>query len=132
MDIKLIFAIITITLALVFYTIGVFGERKSGTLQKKHVVTFWCGLVFDTTGTTIMTFIASAGTGQISAAASLLHGITGIAAIALMLFHAAWATYVLIKGSGDLRSSFHKFSIIVWAVWLVPYVLGAFVGMGAA
>ncbi|MEG1753546.1 MAG: TIGR03987 family protein, partial [Christensenella sp.] len=34
MDIKLIFAIITITLAL--YAIGVFGERKSGTIIKKH------------------------------------------------------------------------------------------------
>lgn len=32
MDIKLIVAIITITMALVFYTIGVFSERKSGTL----------------------------------------------------------------------------------------------------
>ena len=31
----LIFAIITITLALVFYTIGVFGERKAKTLGKK-------------------------------------------------------------------------------------------------
>ncbi len=132
MDIKLIFAIITITLALVFYTIGVFGERRTGTLQKKHVITFWCGLVFDTTGTTIMSLIASAGTAQISAAASMLHSITGVAAIALMLFHAIWATVVLKKGDRQKLASFHKFSIIVWAIWLIPYVLGAFVGMGAA
>lgn len=129
MDIKLILAIIAITLALVFYTIGVFGERKSGVLQKRHVIIFWCGLVFDTTGTTIMTFIASGGTAQLSEAARLLHGVTGATAIALMLFHAVWATYVLAKGSEKLRSSFHKFSIIVWIIWLVPYVLGAFVGM---
>lgn len=129
MDIKLIFAIVTITLALVFYTIGVFGERKSGTLQKKHVAIFWCGLAFDTTGTTIMTFIASAGTAQLSEATKLLHSVTGVAAIALMLFHAVWATYVLVRGSEKLRSSFHKFSVIVWAIWLIPYVLGAFVGM---
>lgn len=131
MDMKLTLAIITITLALIFYTIGVFGERRSGTLRKKHVVIFWCGLAFDTTGTTIMSLIASAGAAQLSETASLLHGVTGVAAIALMLFHAAWATYVLVKGSEKLRSSFHKFSIIVWAVWLVPYVLGMFVGMNA-
>lgn len=130
MDIKLIFAVITITLALVFYTIGVFGERRSGTLQKKHLITFWCGLVFDTTGTTIMTFIASAGTTQLPEATRLMHSITGVAAIALMLFHAVWATYVLVKGSEKQRSSFHKFSIIVWIIWLIPYALGAFVGMG--
>ncbi|MDY3002866.1 MAG: HsmA family protein [Christensenella hongkongensis] len=129
MDIKLVFAIITITLALVFYTIGVFGERKAGTLQKKHLVTFWCGLAFDITGTTIMSFIASAKTVQLSTTASLLHGVTGVAAIALMLFHAIWATCVLLRGNERQRASFHKFSIVVWAVWLVPYVLGMIVGM---
>lgn len=34
----LIFAIITITLALLFYTIGVFGERKSKTLNSIGLV----------------------------------------------------------------------------------------------
>lgn len=33
MDAKLIIAIITITLALVFYTMGVFGERRSKVLK---------------------------------------------------------------------------------------------------
>ena len=45
MDIKLIMAIITITLALVFYTIGVFSERKAHILKKQHVFIFWLGLV---------------------------------------------------------------------------------------
>ncbi len=129
MDIKLIFAIITITLALVFYTVGVFGERKTGTLSKKHVIIFWCGLIFDTTGTTIMSLIASAGTAQLSEVTKLLHSVTGVAAIALMLFHAIWATFVLLKGDESKRASFHKFSIIVWLIWLIPYILGMVVGM---
>ena len=33
MTMKLILAIITITAALVFYTMGVFSERRSGTLD---------------------------------------------------------------------------------------------------
>ena len=45
MSTKLIMAIITITLALVFYTIGVFSERKSGILKKPHLIIFWMGLV---------------------------------------------------------------------------------------
>ncbi len=130
MDIKLILAIVTITLALVFYTIGVFGERRSGILRKKHVVTFWCGLAFDMTGTTIMSSIASAGAAA-GSASSVMHGVTGVAAILLMLFHAIWATVVLAKGDESKQISFHKFSIVVWAIWLVPYVLGAFVGMNA-
>ena len=45
MDTKLILAIIAITLALVFYTIGVFGERRAKTLKKQHVIIFWLGLL---------------------------------------------------------------------------------------
>ncbi|MGV9064373.1 hypothetical protein I5860_007915 [Clostridioides difficile] len=37
MNYKLILAIVFITSALIFYTIGVFGERKAKILKKKHV-----------------------------------------------------------------------------------------------
>ncbi|MBS5938233.1 MAG: TIGR03987 family protein [Clostridium sp.] len=123
MDIKLIMAIITITLALIFYTIGVFSERKSGTLKKFHVIIFWIGLLFDTTGTTIMSIISNGGS------LFSLHGITGALAIILMLFHAVWATIVFIRKDKEKLESFHKFSIVVWLVWLVPYILGMIVGM---
>ena len=29
----------------------------------------------------------------------------------------------------DSAKNFHKFSIAVWAIWLVPYVLGMIIGM---
>lgn len=60
MNTKLIIAITTITLALVFYTIGVFAERKSHILKKAHVIIFWLGLLCDTTGTITMSLIAKA------------------------------------------------------------------------
>ena len=54
-----IFAAIIISLALVFYTIGVFAERRSGTLRPKHLAFFSDWLqVFDTAGTTIMSIVA--------------------------------------------------------------------------
>lgn len=53
-----IFAAIIISLALVFYTIGVFAERRSGTLRPKHLAFFWTGFVFDSAGTTIMSMVA--------------------------------------------------------------------------
>ena len=127
----LIFAIVTITLALVFYTIGVFGERKSKTLNKKHVIIFWLGLICDTTGTLTMSQIAKSGVATIGATSQMIHGITGALAIALMLFHAGWATWVLYKNNEEQKTKFHKFSILVWAVWLIPYVIGMIIGMGA-
>lgn len=47
-----------ITLALVFYTIGVFAERRSGTLDTSHLVFFYLGLACDTAGTAVMSNIA--------------------------------------------------------------------------
>lgn len=129
MDGKLIFAIIAITLALVFYTVGVFGERKSKSLNKKHVIIFWLGLACDTIGTITMSSIAKTGAEAISATSQAIHGITGFLAIVLMIFHAAWATYVLYKNDEKKKEAFHKFSIAVWLIWLIPYIVGMFIGM---
>lgn len=129
MDSKLIFAIVTITLALVFYTVGVWAEKKSNTLKPWHVVTFWLGLICDTTGTLTMGQIAKTGSSDISALSSNIHGITGLLAIVLMIFHALWASWVLYKNDEKQKATFHKLSIVVWAIWLVPYLIGMFIGM---
>lgn len=123
MSMLLILAIICMTLALIFYTIGVFAEKKTGTLLKWHAIVFWIGFIFDTTGTAIMGKISEAGF------SFNLHGITGLIALLLMAFHAVWATGILIRKSEQAKQTFHKFSIIVWLIWLVPYVIGIFIGM---
>lgn len=119
----LIYAVITITLALVMYTIGVWSEKIQGELKKWHLFVFYLGLVFDTTGTTIMSKIAAGGF-KLN-----FHGITGLLAIILMLFHALWATVVLIKNDERAKANFHKLSIVVWTIWLVPFISGAIFGM---
>ena len=129
MDSTLVFAIVTITLALVFYTIGVFGERKAKGLNKNHLILFWLGLMCDTAGTLTMRQIANSSMATGSIATQTLHGLTGFLAIILMLFHALWATYVLIKNDEKRRVSFHKFSIIVWIILLVPYGIGMMIRM---
>ena len=50
-----------------------------------------------------------------------VHGISGLLAIVLMLVHAVWATIVLVKKDEKMIVNFHKFSIFVWLVWLIPY-----------
>ncbi|MFR4986424.1 MAG: HsmA family protein [Lachnospirales bacterium] len=119
----LIIAIIFITLALVFYTIGVFGEKKEGELTLFHTVLFWLGFVCDTVGTNIMSNIAGGGF------SFNIHSITGLLALLLMGLHAIWATIIIIKKDNKAKRIFHKFSIFVWIIWLVPYILGIFIGM---
>lgn len=127
----LIFAIVLISAALALYTAGVWGERRSGTLLVRHVVLFASGFICDASGTAFMTRIAETGTYAADGIASVLTtlmSITGGLALGLMGIHLAWAIVVMIKGSPAARRVFHRFSIVVWAIWLVPY----FTGMASA
>jgi uncharacterized repeat protein (TIGR03987 family) len=118
-------ASILITLALVFYSVGVWAEHLARYLKGWHVAAFWTGFFFDTTGTLAMEMIHP-GFDWIS-----LHTITGQIALWLMLGHAIWATVVVRRSEEGARKSFHRFSLVVWFFWLIPYVGGMFLGMRA-
>lgn len=122
-------AIVLITLALVFYTIGVWAERLQRTLKPWHVVMFVIGLICDSSGTFVMGRIQDAGQSTQAGPLTDLMMITGLIALILMLIHAVWAVVVLVRNREHEKATFHKFSIIVWAIWLVPYITGAMGGM---
>lgn len=121
----LIKAIIAITLALVFYTIGVWKEHREKVLKPLHLVFFWLGFCADSAGTGLMAGLTSGREGFLAS----LHGITGIIAIVLMLVHAIWATAVIVLKDKESAKTFHRYSIAVWRIWLIPFVLGMALGM---
>ena len=112
-------AIVSITLALIFYTIGTWAERLQKTLKIWHVVFFLLGLTADTLGTSIMSRIVGE---------EVLHAITGLLALILMAVHAIWAIWTYWRGSEKAKQNFSKFSVFVWAFWLIPYIIGAYLG----
>ncbi|MED1270319.1 HsmA family protein [Bacillus mycoides] len=116
-------AITFITAALIFYSVGVWSEKIQKTLKPWHVYIFWIGLACDTIGTTLMERMASEGS------LFSFHGITGLSAILLMLFHAVWATLVLKKKDIKMIAKFHTLSVIVWFIWFIPYISGLVYGM---
>lgn len=119
---QLIISTVLITLALVFYSIGVWSERLAGRLKGWHLGFFWGGLACDTAGTGIM-FEMAGGLGFD------VHGITGGIAIVLMFVHAVWASIVLIRKDERAIMGFHRFSVGVWLIWLIPYLTGFFISM---
>lgn len=84
---------------------------------------FWFGFTFDTLGTILMGVMAQNGF------VLSIHGISGLLAIVLMYIHAVWATLTYIRNDMEKKKNFHKFSIFVWVVWLIPYISGAIMGM---
>jgi len=118
-------AIILITMALIAYSAGVWAERLSRYLKGWHVVAFWTGFLFDTSGTIAMDLMEPGIDWSSS------HTITGQIALWLMLFHAIWATRVVKSGREGARVRFHRLSLGVWLIWLVPYFGGMALGMSS-
>ena len=115
---------VLITLALVFYSTGIWAERVARVLKSWHVVMFWAGFAFDVSGTLFMHKMAE---GKFDLLDS--HTLTGQIALWLMLGHALWATIVIKKGIEPMLSKFHRFSIVVWLIWLIPYFGGMLLAM---
>jgi uncharacterized repeat protein (TIGR03987 family) len=124
MSTQLILSTILITLALVFYSLGVWAERIARYLKPWHVAAFWTGFVFDVSGTWAMHKISEGSFNLLA-----LHTLTGQIALWLMLAHAIWSTIITRKGSAEARRTFHRYSFMVWLIWLVPYFGGMFMGM---
>lgn len=129
MNPMIMFATAAITCALIFYTLGVFGERRIHFLKPRHVALFWIGLACDTTGTLTMSAIANSA--ATTSTGMGFHAATGLMAIILMLIHALWATLTALRGDERAMRIFSRFSIAVWLIWLVPYICGMLVGIPA-
>ena len=121
----LLFSTVLITLALVFYSLGVWAERIARLLKPWHVTTFWIGFTFDVTGTILMHIMAGDQFRLWD-----FHTLTGQLALWLMLAHAIWATNVIRHRKELLMAKFHRYSLFVWLVWLIPYFGGMIMGMG--
>ena len=120
----ILFSTITITLALIFYSLGVWAERISRYLKRWHVITFWIGFTFDVTGTVAMHFISENPFDLTN-----FHTLTGQVALWLMLAYAIWAANVVRKNNETRRLNFHRYSLFVWMIWLIPYFGGMYLGM---
>lgn len=121
-----IISTILITLALMFYSIGVWAERLKKYLLNWHVVVFWMGFFFDVSGTLAMHKLAEGPFNILEP-----HTLTGQIALWLMLLHAVWATIVVKNNNESLRKVFHKYSLFVWLIWLVPYFGGMYIGINS-
>lgn len=122
----LIAAVVIISMALIFYSVGVWSERIQGGLRGWHVVAFGLGLVCDFVGTAFMAELVRL-TGQ----DNRLHAVLGSVAIFLMAVHAIWAFWTFRRGTPQAKRTFSRFSIVVWCIWLIPYFIGVYLGMSA-
>ncbi|MFC3860524.1 HsmA family protein [Deinococcus antarcticus] len=122
---SLSFAVLAMTTAFISYSIGVFGEKRAGTIKPVHLVAFWFGLICDTAGTEVMRRIAAVSG---LSGGMTFHAALGAVALVLMAIHASWATVTYFKANPITLKSFHRYSLGVWRLWMIPYVTGMVMG----
>ena len=118
-------AVLTVTLALVLYTVGILKEQRGHkvTAGVRGFLTF--GLVFDFTATMLMV----AATGSFAAT---LHGVLGWSALALMLVDVVllWR-HARAHGLAEVPRGLHLYSRIAYLYWVAAYFTGAALVMAA-
>jgi len=108
------FAIISIFLALIFYSINIFLEIKKG-FSLKSLIFLWLGLAFDLLGTALMFLLV----GHLSLRA---HSIVGIVALILMAIKAVWSTGKYKKG--DTFGVSKIYTVSVYILWVAVFFMG--------
>jgi len=113
---------ILFTLALLFYSIGIWNDYWHKQLKPWHLAMFGLGVLTDSLGTLMMYL-------HVGHLIFTAHSISGFLGLFLMMFHFSWAFRVIRNKDIAQQKTFHRFSILVWLFWLVSYFSGLYLGI---
>lgn len=110
------------TLALIFYSVGIWDDFRHKKLKKWHLAMFGAGVITDSLATLLMYL-------HVGYLIFTAHSISGFLGLFLMIFHFCWAFFAIWKNNVNLQKTFHRFSILVWSFWMISYVSGLYLGI---
>ena len=112
-----------VTLALIFYTIGIISEQVRKLLTKRVLSFVTIGIIFDVTATTLM-IIGSANS------PFTLHGLLGYSSLTLMMIDVVllWRLRNQ-KGYGSVPHKLHIYSRVSYTWWVLAYITGGLLVM---
>jgi uncharacterized repeat protein (TIGR03987 family) len=108
-----------VTLALIFYSVGILSEQRKKLISKSILISLALGLIFDISGTACM-IIGS------SNSPFTFHGILGYSALLGMLIEniLLWKQVKKLGISSVVPSGIHKYSRISYIWWVIAYISG--------
>ena len=119
----IIVSVISITTALVLYTIAIWRNWQLKALTTAQIVLLWLGLVADVLATQMMGLSIE---GEI---VWDFHTISGYAGLALMAMLAVAGTWAKRSGTEPIVRNFHRVAVPVWVIWVASYVTGVVIGI---
>ncbi len=117
----LIKAVITVTIALLFYSLGVFIEQRTGQVSKKVLIFMTIGVILDMSSTALMII----GSRKIPIT---VHGFIGYSALIAMLIDTIliWRFWRK-NGISHVSRSLNIYTRLAYAWWVIAYIAGAII-----
>lgn len=117
MKISILIGTITVTAALLSYSIAVITEQIKKKINKTVLIFLTLGVILDITATSFMIFGSSNS-------AFTLHGFIGYSALLAMLIdtYLIWKNYL--KFGENIKSSIHRYSLFAYIWWVIAFITG--------
>ena len=117
MNISILVGTITVTAALLAYSIAVLTEQFKKKVNKTVLIFLTSGIILDITATSFMIYGSSNS-------AFTLHGMLGYSALLAMLIDAylIWKNYL--KVGENIKNSIHVYSLVAYLWWIVAFITG--------
>jgi uncharacterized repeat protein (TIGR03987 family) len=123
MNQTLLRAVVVVTFALVFYSVGVIKEQRQSTISRGVLVFLTAGIVLDISSTTLM-IIGSRNF------PFTVHGVLGYSALTVMLIDTIliWRYWAKNRGNKVTRG-LGLYTRIAYGWWVIAYIAGAIIAM---
>ncbi|MEJ2139620.1 MAG: HsmA family protein [Gammaproteobacteria bacterium] len=118
----ILISVVSITTALILYTIAIWRNWRLKELTTAQITLLWLGLVCDALATRMMGMSVEETTWD-------LHTISGFAGLALMAILAVAGTWAKRSNNQKLLTTFHRYAVPIWVIWAVSFATGVWIGI---
>ena len=118
-------SVISITTALIVYTVAVWSNWRAKVLGTVQIVLLWIGLAADSLATRMMGLSVGKTTWD-------FHTISGYTGLGLMAILAVVGTWAKLTNRENILTAFHKYAVPVWVIWVISYTTGVVIGIQRA
>ena len=115
-------SVISITTALILYTVAVWRNWGMKLLTTGQIILLWLGLAADVLATRMMAMSVEETTWD-------FHTISGYTGLTLMAILAAVGSWAKWSTQEYVLAGFHRVAMPVWIIWVVSYLTGVLLGI---
>ena len=119
-------SVVSITLALVLYSVAIWRSWRLKLLTPTNLVLLWLGVSADAFATRNMGLSIAGG---IVWDYHTIAGFTGLGLMAVLAITGSWAT---LTNRESVLNRFYRYAIPVWCIWIASYLAGIVIGMQRA